>query len=123
MESHLDLSSKVIPIWVVNINGPTNIYTFHSRAKVLASLASLIESSLPESHAGMVVEQTADILLHCEDGAIPFVVINDSSFCVRKIELDRYNPLVKCLAQCYDDTNNEELKLKISTLFEDISDI
>ena len=117
VESVLDLSEKVIPLWIIVFDqNPTRSYICVTKDKVLASVTGAISGTYGDD-ADVIIPGIINQIK--KSWGKPFICLTCpslSSF-IHRLEIDKYNPIGKLLLECYDTITYDDLRARIAKLF------
>lgn len=115
-------ADKVIELWVITYGFDTDqTYLFTDRAKLKAALHSHL--SYTTSNEQVVNEATEYVYTTVTNCDIMPVYVDGNGFIVRRLILDRHNPIHMLLCECYKALEfkqaNDDLPGAIDKLFVD----
>lgn len=124
-----DLNNQIVQLWIMTFDqDPNRTYIHTSKEKVLASVEGTIHNMAPEGVADALAANVIDQLATQMSFSmfIP-LMIQDTVITVRRIDLDKHNPIIVCLNECYDyilsddrhKSNRTELMNRVRSLFTD----
>lgn len=113
---NMSFNDKVISLWVVTFDSEHDrTYVYVNSRKVIACVESLI---LDESGSEEMAAEFREFLIANIDKAVLIPIeAGDSRALIRRIELDKYNPVVACLMECHNKVRSQKLKKMIEALF------
>lgn len=128
-----DLNDQIVQLWIITFDQDVSrTYIHNSREKVLASVEGTIHNIAPDGIADALAANVIDQLATqmSFSSFIP-MMIQDTVITVRRIDLDKHNPLVICLNECYDYiladdrhmSSRTELMNRVRNLFTDPANV
>lgn len=119
--------NKSIPLWVMTFdNNPELTYIYADKAKLNAAVGSHVQEVCSDFNGEVIKSKEFDELFKSllEDvHKIKFssIIINKQLLTIRKLCLDKYNPIHSLLVAAYDRLGDDDeaikLKEKINNLF------
>ncbi len=128
-----ELDNQIVQLWIITFDQDVSrTYIYNSKEKVIASVEGTVYNLVPDAVADdlveHIIEQLATQMSH--NVFIP-IVIQDTVITVRRIDLDKYNPIVVCLSECHDYISSDnrhmpkrtELMNRVRSLFTDAANV